>query len=164
MSLSIRRIQSEELESFTAILKEGAVWLSDSGMPMWSEAQISAHTLLINNPIDEMYMGFKNDETAAVMILQAEDPGVWPDDPVHESLYLHKLCIRRKYAGLGVSLEMVCWAKSHAKHLGKKYLKLDCASDRARLCDFYIRQGFDKVKDTMILGKYPTSLFEYRIT
>ncbi|MCQ6560262.1 GNAT family N-acetyltransferase [Paenibacillus mendelii] len=164
IGLIIRNIRTGEMEFFSSILKEGAGWLSERGMPMWSADQVSAQQLLASNPIDEMYMGFLNNETAAVMILQEEDPWVWPDDPVHQSLYLHKLCVRRKYGGTGVSQGMIRWAESHAKHLGKKFLKLDCASDRTRLCEFYTRQGFNKVNETVVLGKYPTSLFELKIT
>ena len=31
----------------------------------------------------------------------------WPGAPVDESLYIHKLAVRRKYAGQGISVHMI---------------------------------------------------------
>jgi hypothetical protein len=40
---------------------------------MWSEDQLSFEILLKNNSIEEMFIGYINNEPATVMILQEED-------------------------------------------------------------------------------------------
>jgi GNAT superfamily N-acetyltransferase len=163
MELIIRTIRTAELDQFASILLEGALWLLNEGKEMWSADQISTESLLSHNSFNDMYMGFVNKEAAAVMILQEEDAMMWPDDRPNESLYLHKLCIYRKFAKSGVSADMIEWAKLHAENLHKRYLKLDCAADRPRLCEYYMKQGFQKVKEELVLGKYPTSFYKYEL-
>ncbi len=31
------------------------------------------------------------------------DSDYWPDAPVHKAAYLHKLCVRRTFAGMGIT-------------------------------------------------------------
>lgn len=130
---------------------------------MWTEEQVSVEKLLHDYSIHDMYIGFMNNEAASVMILQEDDSFIWQDDHNTESLYLHKLCIRRTYAKRGISQQMIHWAKSHTKSLHKKSLRLDCAADRPHLCEFYAKHGFMKVKEILFRGKYPTALYEYQL-
>ncbi|WP_299095759.1 N-acetyltransferase [uncultured Metabacillus sp.] len=150
-----------ELEEFSSILKEAAEWLINNEREMWDPNQFTIEKLLKNNVIDEMFIGFINNESAVAMILQEEDPIFWSDPT--PSLYLHKLAIRRKYAQKGLSQQMISWAKLRAKQHNKNYLRLDCAADRPKLCNFYEKQGFIKVRDEVMFGKYPTSFYEIEI-
>jgi GNAT superfamily N-acetyltransferase len=163
MEFYISNISEEQLEQFSSILKEAALWLENDGKGMWNANQLTINNLLKNNTVEEMYIGYINNEEAAVMILQEEDSLFWPGENKYESLFLHKLAIRRKYAKKGLSEEMIEWAKSLAKNLNKKYLRLDCAADRPKLCKFYENQGFEKVREKVMFGKYPTAFYELRI-
>ncbi len=164
MNLLIKNITHSELEEFINILNEARTWLKNQGMEMWNENQVTAQNLLKNNSLDQMYIAYSNKESAAVMILQEEDT-LWSDDESrNDSLFLHKLAIRRRYAKSGLSQEMINWAKNRAKQLNKMYLKLDCAADRPKLCKFYESQGFKKVREKLVLGKYSTAFYEFHIT
>lgn len=58
---------------------------------------------------------------------------------------------------------MIKWAKSRARFLNKKYLRLDCAADRYKLCEYYELQGFIKVGEKVMFDKYPTAFYEFEI-
>lgn len=163
MELTIRALQEDELPLFSSILLEGARWLAERGMSMWSEEQVAVEKLLKNNRMHEMFIGYHDGEPAAVMILQEADAMMWPEDPPGEALYLHKLCVRRSLARTGLSQAMVDWAKLQAKQANKGYVKLDCAADRPALVTFYTQQGFQKVNERLMFGTYPTSFLEYKI-
>jgi GNAT superfamily N-acetyltransferase len=160
MEIKIRNISIDELQVFSSILLEGAQWLAEKGMEMWDPQQLTAEKLQTNHSIRDLYMGYVDDEPAAVMILQESDHFLWPEDKNKDSMYLHKLCVKRKYARTGLSSQMIQSAKEHARECGKKYLKLDCAADRKSLCAFYASQGFWQVNERVILGKYPTAFYE----
>ncbi|WP_088104175.1 GNAT family N-acetyltransferase [Halalkalibacter urbisdiaboli] len=161
MELKIRGILESELKEFSSILKEAAEWLRNNEMEMWSDNQLSIDTILKNNTVKDLFIGFVNNESAVAVILQEQDSLLWSDET--PSLYLHKLAIRRKFAKKGLPQQMVEWAKLQAEKKNKRYLRLDCAADRMKLCNFYEEQGFKKVREEVILGKYPTAFYEFEV-
>lgn len=162
MELQVRHISENELEIVISILKEAAYWLKNENKEMWTEAQLSIEALSKNYAVEEMFIGVINYEAAAAMILQSEDSVFWPGS--NDSLFLHKLAVRREYAKQGVSKGMIHWAIRRAKHLNKAFVRLDCAADRPKLCQFYESQGFKKVSEKVLFGKYPTAFYEFEIS
>lgn len=156
-------IKEDEIGLFASILKEAAEWLRRQGQEMWTPEQITVERLLMQNAIHEMFIGYANGEPAAAMIIQETDPMMWPEESNNlDSLYVHKLCVRRVKAKTGCSAAMIGWAKEEVLHRNKTYLRLDCAADRPKLCAFYESHGFRKVRERLILHKYPTALFEWK--
>jgi ribosomal protein S18 acetylase RimI-like enzyme len=158
----VRVIEAKEIELFASILAEAAEWLREQGQEMWTPKQISVENLLGNHTISEMHIGYLNGGAAAAMILQEDDPLFWPEAAgLSDSLYLHKLCVRRSFAKAGCSTEMIRWAMEQVGARGKTYLRLDCAADRPKLCAFYERHGFVKVRERL-QQKYPTAFYEWK--
>lgn len=156
----MKPVSENELEHFVSLLREAALWLKHDGHEMWSEGQLTIERVLAQYALDEMYLGYIDEDAAATMILQEEDTLFWPELERGDSLFLHKLAVRRKYAKQGVSVEMINWAKARAVSLGKTYVRLDCAADRPKLHRFYESQGFKRVGERIVLGKYPTAFYE----
>lgn len=96
---------------------------------MWTSEQVSVIQLLSEYAPDEMFLRYLDGIPVATMILQEEDDVFWPSAPKGESLFFHKLSVRRQFAGTGLAAEMVHWAKQEAKRRGKNFLRLDCAAD-----------------------------------
>lgn len=61
--------KENELEDFISVLKEAALWLKNEGKEMWNQSQLTTANLLKNNSIDQLYIGYINNEVEAVMIL-----------------------------------------------------------------------------------------------
>ncbi|WP_368859688.1 GNAT family N-acetyltransferase [Halalkalibacter sp. APA_J-10(15)] len=106
-------------------------------------------------------MVYVNNESVVATIIQEQGSLFWSNETL--SLYLHKLAIRRKHAQKGLSQKMVTWAKLQAKSNNKKFLRLDCAADRAKLCSFYKKQGFKKVREEVLFDKYSTAFYEFEV-
>lgn len=158
----IRNIREGEIGLVSSILEEAALWLQSTGREMWNEQQYSVAGLLQAYPDADMVLCLIDEEAVGTMVLQEEDKLLWPNH--HEpSLYLHKLAVKRQYAGTGLSEAMVGWAKKQGSLQGKRYLRLDCAADRPRLCAFYERQGFVKLREALLLNRYPTAFYELTI-
>ncbi|WP_052343530.1 GNAT family N-acetyltransferase [Bacillus massiliigorillae] len=162
MDLNIRGINASELNTFSSILIEATEWVNSTGQELWDINDITNEGLLKSYTIEEMYLACINNEEAATVILQEEDHIYWPHEKNSDSLYLHKLAIRRKFAKTGLSEQVLSWAKSEAKHHNKQYLRLDCLANRSKLCHFYEAQGFKKIKQEEI-NHHLVAFYEYKI-
>jgi GNAT superfamily N-acetyltransferase len=162
MNLDIVNVSENELEDFSSILQEAALWMRNEGQEMWRMEQLTTHHVLKTYSLDELYLAYIDGFSAAAIVLQEEDKMFWPKERKN-SLYIHKLSIRRKYAKTGLSVAMISWAKSHAMGRHKKFLRLDCAADRGKLCKFYEKQGFRKVNEKLMFEQYLTAFYELEI-
>jgi len=158
--LLIRSITGDEIGQAAAILEDAALWLKSIGQEMWEDHQYSVAGILSRYDIGHIYLGYLEDKPVAAMILEEEDPFMWPDAGSTESLFLHKLAVRRAYSKHGFAVEMLVWAKNLARTKDKRYLRLDCASDRPRLCGFYENNGFVRVREQLMMNRFPTAFYE----
>ena len=159
----VRQIEEEELSEFSALLQEVVQWLHATGKPLWSEKCVSPEELLKTYSLDELYLGFEANEPIATMALRKEDPRFWPNANAGEALYLHKLSVKRAFAGKGFADEMVKWAANHVASIGRSYLRLDCDCSRLKLRSFYERLGFEFV-DRRPLDGFDLAFFELKVS
>ncbi|MDD9271740.1 GNAT family N-acetyltransferase [Paenibacillus sp. GCM10023248] len=163
MDLQVKNISDNQVADFCSILKEVVMWLHTQGQGMWSLEQVSREKILSEYSIEEMFLGYMEDVPVSTMILQEEDDVFWPSVVKNESLFLHKLSVRRQFANFGLARDMVKWAKQEAQNRNKRYLRLDCAADRPKLCSFYESIGFSKVREQVLFRKYPTAFYEIEV-
>jgi hypothetical protein len=93
------------------------------------------------------------------MALINHDPVFWPDIPKGESLFIHKLAVKRLAAGKGLSDALITYAKSMCMDRGILELRLDCHSLIPKLRAVYERHGFDCVDEKILHGKYHTAFY-----
>jgi len=157
---NIRFTQGDRDEAVD-IIREAARWLSDTGKPMWTEHELTIEHF--PNPPDEFIVMWDGDQSIAAMTLGFEDRFFWPDVPPNTSGFIHKLSIRRKYAGKGLAALMVEYAKQVCEAKGIRYLRLDCDPHREGLMSFYKACGFSlveiKVIHTPRLGRIDVAMF-----
>lgn len=77
-----------------------------------------------------------------VVLVQPQDPVFWPDAEPGTSAFLHKLAVRRAWAGQGVPAALLAHAYRHARALGLRYLRLDCVASRHALRALYEGLGW----------------------
>jgi GNAT superfamily N-acetyltransferase len=100
---------------------------------------------------------------AGVVKFQLEDAQFWPDVPSDEAAYIHRLAVRRSYAGQGASTTLMQWAAEQTGLLRRRYLRLDCEASRPRLRAIYERFGFRHHSDRQV-GPYLVSRYQYELT
>ncbi len=87
------------------------------------------------------------------------DVPVWPEITGGDSAFVHRLAIRRAFAGRGLSSLMLGWAAERATSLGRRWLRLDCEVGRPKLRAFYESLGFRYHSDAEV-ETYRLSRFE----
>ena len=158
----IRQATPRDTETISSILSEAAQWLIQSGTPMWKGDELSPPNIANDVAKGLFYVAEFNGEIAGTIKFQLEDTLFWPDVSQSESAYIHRLAVRRRFAGGVISSEMMRWAVERARGLGRRYLRLDCEASRTRLRKVYEQFGFRHHSDRHV-GPYFVSRYEYEI-
>ena len=161
MKIEIVQAQPNQFEEVSEILHEVAIWLENKGHKMW-EANELAPKDVENQVKNGMFWLAKIDnEIAGCIRFQTEDLEYWDDVPHTDSAFVHRVAVKRKFAGKGVAIAMLDWAKLNAKSLNKDYLRLDC-DQREKLIEFYESQGF-KFHSEKIRKPYTVNRYEFKL-
>jgi orotate phosphoribosyltransferase/GNAT superfamily N-acetyltransferase len=156
----IRQATPQDAERISSILSEAAQWLAQSGTPMWKGDELSPARIVDDVANGLFYVAECDREIAGTIKFQLEDKLFWPDVSQAESAFIHRLAVRRRFAGGVVSTAMLSWAVERARDLGRRYLRLDCEAARARLRKVYEQFGFRHHSDRQV-GPYFVSRYEY---
>jgi GNAT superfamily N-acetyltransferase len=160
MTVSIRQARPEDAPTVSSILTEAAQWLEESGMTMWRDGELTASSVAADVGAGLFHLASAELEPAGTIKYQLEDKLFWPDIPQEESAFIHRLAVRRKFSGGGISTAMLRWAVARARTLERFYLRLDCEASRLRLRAFYEGFGFRHHSDRQV-GPYFVSRYEY---
>jgi GNAT superfamily N-acetyltransferase len=133
VNIFIRQATLKDLSTVSSILWEAALWLKQQNMGLWEEREVSPEGIRPDVELGCFYIAFCEDIAAGVVKFQTEDLLFWPDIPQENSAFIHKLAVRRSFAGGLFSRALMQWAVERSRDLGKKFLRLDCAADRKRL-------------------------------
>lgn len=158
----IRQATPRDTETVSSILSEAAEWLAQSGTPMWKGDELAPGRVADDVTNGLFYVAECDGEIAGTIKFQLEDALFWPDVSQAESAYVHRLAVRRRFAGGGVSSAMLRWAVERARALGRRYLRLDCEASRVRLRKVYEQFGFRHHSDRHV-GPYFVSRYEFEI-
>jgi predicted N-acetyltransferase YhbS len=158
----IRQATPRDAEAVSDILKEAARWLAESGMPIWREEEMDVERILPDINSGLFYIAEYSGNAAGAMKFQMDDPIVWPDARPQEATYIHRLAVRRRYAGTGLSQALLQWGVKQTQLIGRPYLRLDCHPFRPRLRAIYERFGFRHHSDAQV-GPLLFSRYEYDV-
>ena len=124
-----------------ALIREVADWLNAKGEPLWGQNETSYEALERVAKQGELVIGRIGGEAVACMYLHNDDALFWPHVRPGEAFYIHRLAVKRTYAGRGLAHAMLAWAESEARAHGRPFLRLDC-EPRPKLMALYGSAGF----------------------
>ncbi len=158
----IREARPENAGVVCDILAEAADWLERRGEAMWRLDEIAPEQVAADIAARLFFVAWCNDDAAGTLKLQLEDALFWPDLQDGAAAYVHRLAVRRRYAGGAVSAALLLWAAGEARRLGRRVLRLDCEASRASLRAVYERFGFRHHSDRHV-GPYHVARYEYPV-
>lgn len=150
MSLSTVHVDHagrEDTDAVSAVLVDAAEWMAAHKRALWSAASLGPDFVAPYLANRELLAARWNGEIVGVALLLWRDLEFWPDHDDDRSGYIHKLAVRRRVAGQGVSNALVEGAARAAKANGRDLLRLDCDLE---LCPLYERLGFIKLDQVTI--------------
>jgi GNAT superfamily N-acetyltransferase len=159
--IRIRQAQPDEARVVEDVLVEASAWVDSLGVVMWDEGELDAGRIAVETAAGQFVIAEIDGDAAGVIRFQLEDRLFWPDLPEpHESAFVHRLAVRRKFKGQGVSDALLAWSVNRARSLGKRYLRLDCDESRPKLRTLYERLGF-RFHSFRQVGPYYVARYEY---
>ncbi len=156
-------VRTGEVDLAIEIMREVAQWCIDVGRPMWALAELTREKLLRAPRDPESFVVAQaGGEPAASMILQWHDPVFWPSVRENECGFVHKLCVRRSFAGRAMSRKMMDYAIQECRRRGIRYVRLDTDPTKPRLCRLYESMGFVGAGGKTVEGR-AYALYELKI-
>jgi GNAT superfamily N-acetyltransferase len=140
----LRLAAPDEARAVAEVIQEAARWITTWRSPLWDPELVGLAFVTPIIGLGQMLTARTGGEIAGVMILLPADPHFWPDDAPGEALYLHKLAVRRAYAGMGLPAMLMDYTEGLARAQGRRFLRLDCDPP---LAAFYERLGFHRVDE-----------------
>ncbi len=162
MTIQIRQAEIQDLEGISGVLIEAAEWLRGRGIPLWRAEDFAPERLSSDVVGGVFFVAESGGQMVGAMKFQLEDELFWPDFPVGEAAFVHRLAVRRAFAGGGVSGTMLRWAADRARSQGRRFLRLDCDASRARLRTVYEQFGFRHHSDRQV-GPFFAARYEQEL-
>lgn len=146
------------------VLDEAARWLHGRGDEMWGEEDLAADRIRREIDQGQFHLAEVEGEPAGTFRYQLTDPEFWPDlGPAADSAFLHRLAVRRRFSGGGVSSAILTWAAARTASIGREWLRLDCDTHRLRLREVYERFGFVR-RDERQVGPFLVTRYELPVS
>jgi GNAT superfamily N-acetyltransferase len=159
----VRQATPQDTRIVSDILMEAARWLEQSGRPMWKDGELLASRIAAEVDAGLFFVAECDGEVAGTITFQLEDLLFWPDVPQEQSAFVHRLAVRRRFAGGRISSALLEWAVLRTRSLSRRFLRLDCEASRPRLRAMYEHFGFRHHSDRQV-GPYFVSRYEYDVT
>lgn len=161
--LVIRDASPNDAPLIADTLMEAAKWVEQlDGTVMWVEGELEEDRIRAEVRAGMFVVAEIDGQIAGAIRFQLEDRLFWPDLDGRDSAFVHRLAVRRAFAGQGISSALLAWTVNRARGLGKRYLRLDCDADRPRLRVLYERFGF-RLHSYRQVGSYYVSRYELQI-
>lgn len=126
---------------------------------MWRDDELSPERIAADVADGYFFLARCQREAVGTIKFQLHDPVFWPDTPADEAAFIHRLAVRRAFAGGQLSALLLRWAADRARNANRRFLRLDCEAARPRLRAVYERCGFQHHSDRQV-GPYFVSRYE----
>ena len=163
--ITIKQAQEDDIPILESILLDTVNWLNEMDQPLWGVDDITWAVLSKKHQIGDFYISYLNGEPSGCMALIDYDPFFWPDIVKGDSLFIHKLAVKKFARKTGVADALIDFFKAQGMARGVKALRLDTHALRPKLRAFYESHGFVFVtvktfNNTRHIPFYEVSLFE----
>ncbi len=163
MRIFIRQALPQDSDTVADILRDAAQWLEENEIGMWRDNELLPARIAADVHAGLHFLAESDGEAAGTIRFQLEDKLFWPDIPQHDSAFVHRLAVRKRFAGGEVSSALLLWSIARTQAMGRRYLRLDCEASRPRLRAIYERIGF-RFHSTRQAGPYFVARYEFDVT
>jgi GNAT superfamily N-acetyltransferase len=155
--VNVRRATLEDVPVVAEMLDEATVFVQTMGRDQWP-VPYPQEKLRASVADGSLYVVEVDGDRAATFTLLLDDPKFWGRRPP-DAVYLHKLAVRRAFAGRGLGVRIVDWVCEEAGRLGRAFVRLDCQRDLPGIRQYYERLGFE-LRGELERGDFAWALYE----
>ena len=159
----IRQATGDDTPALVETLTEASNWVEQlDGTTMWVEGELEEHRVRSEVELGLFAVAELDGRVVGAIRFQLEDQLFWPDLDGRDSAFVHRLAVRRAYAGQGISTALLQWSADRARSLDRQWLRLDCDAKRSQLRALYERFGF-RLHSFRQVGAYYVSRYELKV-
>jgi GNAT superfamily N-acetyltransferase len=162
MDIEFEQATPEQAAVVADILKEAAVWAERNHGRLWVESELDAKHIQAEVEQGQFFLARCAAQYAGTVRYQLVDELFWPDAAGEDSAYVHRLAVRRQFAGRGLAAAMLHWAAQRARAEGRSSLRLDTDMTRPKLRCLYEACGFRPHSERQV-GSYHVMRYELRL-
>jgi len=162
-AVTVRQAMPPDAATVQDMFEEAARWVDALGVVMWDEGELDPGRMVREIAAGQFFIAEIDGDPAGAVRFQLEDQLFWPDLADDDSAFIHRLVVRRRYKGHGVSTALMQWAASRARSIGKSYLRLDTDASRPKLRQLYEGFGF-QFHSFRQVGPYYVARYLYPLT
>jgi ribosomal protein S18 acetylase RimI-like enzyme len=157
--ISVQIVEGEDISQILRLLREAAIWLQERNINYWKvwinppDNYVNWIRKGINNK--EFYLIKEGSSIIGCFRLSWHDEIFWGKQSMPAG-YVHSFTIDRKHYGKKKGIVVLQMIEKKSKDNGKRYLRLDCASNNLKLKKYYEKFGFRPVGVTIVKGEQLT--------
>ena len=102
----------------------------------------------------------ENNELIGYFSLALEDYIIWEELEKGDAIYIHRMCVNRKFRTYNLSQIVLSWAYQYVKEAKRRYVRMDTWGDNKQLVKHYTSAGF-QFKKYRKLGNIPELASHY---
>ncbi|MFB9994191.1 GNAT family N-acetyltransferase [Deinococcus oregonensis] len=155
-------LTSGDVQTASEILVASAAALAARGQPLWPPQSLTPERLKRHYPDAGWRVAWQEDQAVGTFVMLDKDDLFWPDDAPGTALYLHKLAVHPSAQGSGLARLLLSEAVEETRRVGAPFLRLDTASDRAKLRALYEDFGFETAGERQV-GAYHVVLYSLTV-
>lgn len=157
-------IHFDEIDTAISVMREVAAWGREQGYRVWLDEWLTKEELVTPDAQPENFcIGTIDGEIACAFILRWADASYWSNAPKYEATYLHKFCVRRKFAGMGVTKLVTEAIRAECRKRGIRYIRLDTGLDEKAVRKIYLNAGYKIVDIVDHPNGRSTALYEWEV-
>jgi GNAT superfamily N-acetyltransferase len=162
-----------DLDNVVALVREAAAWLGsmdiDQWQTPWPDADGQRERILNDLYKGKTWLVREGETVAATITIDTDEPTdvderpVWPaEESQPRVLYVRRVIVSRRYAGLGLGAALLDWAAEVAEtDYGAELIRIDVRTTNLKLHAYYEGQGFTPGPKPEGLSDYPSqALFQ----
>lgn len=158
-AVEIRFARETESPLVSSVLVEAAAWIAERRAPLWPREQLGADAIAADVRAGRYVLMVAGNEAVGTARLTLDDPECWPDAVSGVAVYVHRIAIRRAWAGRSLPGMLLAWCEQQAQALARGYLRLDCDATRPKLRRLYEELGF-RFHSKQCVGQYTVARYE----
>lgn len=162
MEIAIEQADVADAAVVADILTEAAAWAERAHERLWLDSELELEQIVADVRTGRFFLAIHAAESIGTLKYQLEDALFWPDAAEGEAAYVHRLAVRRRWAGHGIAAQMLRWAAQRAAADGRKLLRLDTDITRPKLRALYLDCGFQEHSERQV-GPYHVMRYEMRL-
>jgi GNAT superfamily N-acetyltransferase len=159
MDVEFVQARSNQAAIVAAILQEAARWAEQTHERLWLAEELELEVIQSEVAAGQFFLAVVAGTHAGTLRYQLEDQLFWPDAAAGEAAYVHRLAVRRRFAGRRLAAQMLAWAARRARAEGLAFLRLDTDFTRLKLRALYEGCGFKRHSKRQV-GPYHVMRYE----